>query len=533
MYEAEDQEQHVWQLSDYLRAVRERAWIIVAVVVVVAGLALGISASSTSLYKASSTLVYKTNTLDKTLFGAQVFSNTDEPRDLETAAQLVRVERVAAGVKEQLHSTRSTAELLNMITVTASIDANLVNIEAVGPDAQEAADIADAFAQQFIATRKAADKAVVAAARELVKEQLDGLSSSDASSEYGSMLRDNYERLQILESMQTGGFSEVGTAAAPLSPFSPRPARTGVIALIVGLVAGFGLVFLLDYFDRRIKDSKMLERVSGLPILALVPAADNHRWSSWRKQERSGDAIGFLSHPLMLESFRTLRSGLQYFNVKKNIKTILVTSGLPREGKTVTAINLSLSLTLAGNRVVLVESDLRQAMVASYLNIADDVGLSTVLATGLDYKLTLRSVDLKQLVPKNVWDQANETGSVRLDHRLHCLTSGPLPPNPAELLSSDLMNELLRDLSASTEIDYVVIDSPPVLPVADALILAPNVDAVMVVTRMNWSTQAETQDTCKRLRRSGARVIGVVASGVKMSTKGRHRSRGYYQYDYR
>ena len=219
--------------------------------------------------------------------------------------------------------------------------------------------------------------------------------------------------------------------------------------------------------------------------------------------------------------------------MKKNIKTILVTSGLPREGKTVTAINLSLSLTLAGNRVVLVESDLRQAMVASYLNIADDVGLSTVLATGLDYKLTLRSVDLKQLVPKNVWDQANETGSVRLDHRLHCLTSGPLPPNPAELLSSDLMNELLRDLSASTEIDYVVIDSPPVLPVADALILAPNVDAVMVVTRMNWSTQAETQDTCKRLRRSGARVIGVVASGVKMSTKGRHRSRGYYQYDYR
>jgi Mrp family chromosome partitioning ATPase len=154
------------------------------------------------------------------------------------------------------------------------------------------------------------------------------------------------------------------------------------------------------------------------------------------------------------------------------------------------------------------------------------------LATGLDYKLALRSVDLKKLVPEEVWEQANETGG-GLDRRFHCLASGPLPPNPAELLSSDLMTELLKDLSASTEVDYVVIDSPPVLPVADALILAPNVDAVMVVTRMNWSTQAETQETCKRLRRSDARVIGVVASGVKMATKGHHRSRQYYQYDYR
>ncbi len=444
----------------------------------------------------------------------------------------MRVEQVAHDVKDQLRSTRSTGELLNMLTVTASADANLVNIEAVGPDAQETADIANAFAQQFIAARKAADSAVVAAARGLVKEQLDGLSSTDASSEYGSMLRDNYERLQILESMQTGGFSQVSTAEVPSSPFSPRPVRTGAIALVVGLVVGFGAVFLLDYFDRRIKDSKMLERVSGLPILALVPTTEAGRWGRWRSHPRSADAIGFLSHPLMLESFRTLRSSLKYFDVKKAIKVILVTSGLPREGKTITAINLSVSLALAGRRVVLVEADLRRSMVASYLNIEDDVGLSTVLATGLDYKLALRSVDLKQLVPNEVWERANETGDVRLEHRLHCLTSGPLPPNPAELLSSHLMNELLRDLSTSTDIDYVVIDSPPVLPVADALILAPNVDAVIVTTRMNWSTQAETQETCKRLRRSGGRVIGVVANGVKMATKG-YRRRAYYQYDYR
>jgi len=150
---AEDQQQHVWELSDYLKVIRDRAWIIIVTVVVVAGAALAMSLSSTPLYRASSTLVYQTNDLDKTLFGSQVFSDADVPRDLQTAAGLVRVEQVAEGAQHQLNSARSPGELLNMISVTSSTDSNLVEIEAVGTKAQEAADVANAFAQQFILVR--------------------------------------------------------------------------------------------------------------------------------------------------------------------------------------------------------------------------------------------------------------------------------------------------------------------------------------------------------------------------------------------
>ena len=528
MVGAEDQQQHVWELSDYLKVIRDRAWIIIVTVVVVAGAALAMSLSSTPLYRASSTLVYQTNDLDKTLFGSQVFSDADVPRDLQTAAGLVRVEQVAEGAQHQLNSARSPGELLNMISVTSSTDSNLVEIEAVGTKAQEAADVANAFAQQFILVRQESDRAVVAAARDLVKKQLDGLSTTDASSDYGLMLKEKYESLEILESMQTGGFSQVQSAAAASSPFSPRPGRTGIIALAVGLVAGLGLAFLVDHLDKRIKDTKTLERVSDLPVLAFVPTVGG-RWKG-REGVRSAEAVGFVSQPLMLESFRTLRSSLQYFGVSRNIKTILITSGLPREGKTVTSINLAISLALAGSRVALVEADLRRPMIPFYLNIDDEVGLSRVLAAGVDFKLAFKPVDLRDLVPKEVWEKTNDDDGYWLEHSLHCLASGPLPPNPAELLSSELMDKLLRNLSASTSFDYVIIDTPPVLSVADALVLAPKVDAVIVTTRMNWTTRGEVQEATAQLRRSGAHVIGIVASGVHPTRSAYYRKRGYYQY---
>ena len=123
-------------------------------------------------------------------------------------------------------------------------------------------------------------------------------------------------------------------------------------------------------------------------------------------QEAVREPGGFRCEPWMLESFRTLRSSLQYFDVEKSIKTILVTSGLPREGKTVTTVNLALSLALAGNRVVIIEADLRRPMIPQYLGIDSEVGLSTVLATGVDVQLAFRSVDLKALVPKEVARQS-------------------------------------------------------------------------------------------------------------------------------
>jgi polysaccharide biosynthesis transport protein len=527
----EEQQPGTTKSPEYLRVIRERAWVIILAVVVVLGATLALSFHATPQYRASAKLVYQTNNLDYTLFGAQVFSDTNQPRNVQTAAQMVQLPQVAEAVKKQLDSPRSGAQLLEMITVTSSTDTNLIQIDAVSPDAKDAADVANAFAKQFMTIRQNSDRALVASARELVKAQLDGLSAADAASDYGLMLKDKYESLQILESMQNGGFTQVQTALVPPAPFSPRPIRNGLLAVFAGLVVGLLLAFLLNYLDKRVKDTKVLEEVSGLPVLATVPAIGG-RWRGHPGKDRSKSPVGFATHPEMLESFRTLRSSLQYFDVEKSIKTVLITSGLPREGKTVTTVNLALSLALAGNRVVIIEADLRRPMIPQYLGIDSEVGLSTVLATGVDVQFALRQVDLGAFVPEEVRDTAREARGFSLDEGLRCLASGPLPPNPAELLSSGLMGELLHSLSASALIDYVVIDTPPVLSVADALVLAPKVDAVILTTRMNWTTRAEAQETSDRLRRSGARVIGVVAMGEKV--KSRHYSkRGYYQYGYR
>jgi len=301
-----------------------------------------------------------------------------------------------------------------------------------------------------------------------------------------------------------------------------------IVVITLALVLGLGLAFLLDYLDKRVKDTKALEQASGLLVLAAVPALRG-KWRGRPGKERSASPVGFASNPATLESFRTLRSSLQYFNVEKTIKTILITSGLPREGKTVTTVNLALSLALAGKRVVIVEADLRRPMIPRYLGINSDLGLSTVLATGVDVQFALRSVDLTALVPGEVRERAWGASGFPLEGSLRCLASGPLPPNPAELLSSVPMETLLRTLKESESVDYVVIDTPPVLSVADALVLAPKVDAVVVTARMNWTTRAEVQEVSNQLRRSGARVLGVLATGVKAESHYYGR-RGYYQY---
>jgi Mrp family chromosome partitioning ATPase len=164
------------------------------------------------------------------------------------------------------------------------------------------------------------------------------------------------------------------------------------------------------------------------------------------------------------------------------------------------------------------------------LHVRNQVGLSTVLSGRAPAKDALQPVRLDVLVPTEVRDHVREVDGVPLERALYCLASGPLPPNPAELLSSGRMEKLLRELSSATKVDYVVIDTPPVLSVADALVVAPQVDAVIVTARINWTTREDAEEVGDRLRRCGARVIGAVAGGVKAG-RGYYRKRGYgYSY---
>ena len=521
MADIENEPQATIGLEDYLRIAWERAWIIILAVVVVVGIALYMSLTTTPMYSAASSLVYQKNDMDTVVSGYGLYAyDYDRDRTIATAVAAIGSSGpLAEAVKAQLRSDKPAEMLMGMVSVGTTEGSDLVSIQAASPDPREAATVANAYADQFVIYRRNTDRATVAAAREVLKQQIDTLTPEERLNDYGLILQDKYETLRVLESMQDGRFSLLRRAVVPTAPYAPQTTRNAVLALVVGLVLGAGIAILIEYLDKRVKDEKTLERVTGLPVLASIPAVGG-KWRNTGKGQRSNSVVGFEgSSSILLESFRTLRSSLQYFDVGGTLSTIIVTSGLPREGKSVTTVNLAISLALSGHRVVILEADLRRPMMHQYLGLDNQVGLSTVLAGKSTIAKASQLVDMDALVPSKERIAQEEGGSLSLRKNLYCLPSGPLPPNPAELLGSAKMGQVIHELKRTC--DYLLIDTPPVLPVSDALLVAANADAIILTARLNSSTRGELDEVRSLLNRAGVRVLGVVAGGVK-------KKRGYY-----
>ncbi len=411
----------------------------------------------------------------------------------------------------------------------ASADgSDLVTITVVNADPKKAAAIANAFADQFIVYRKISARALVAEATDLIQSKLNSMTETQLASSYGLLLQDKHESLRILEATLDGDFKLLTHASEPGAPFTPQTKRDITLALVLGLVLGVGLAFLLEYLDKRIKDERTLEKVAGVPVLAGVPIV-GRSWKSTGRGKRSLDIVGFAGdRSPLLESFRTLRSTLQYFNVDGDLRKILVTSGLPLEGKTVTTVNLGIALAMSGKRVIILEADLRRPMVHKYLGLDNEKGLSNLLAGTSSVPGVMQLVAMDPLIPARARRGENGQPPLVLRKNLYCITSGPLPPNPTELLQSSRMEDVISELEGLA--DYVLIDTPPVLPVSDAVALAPRTDAVILVARLHSSTRGELEGVREVLDRTGARVIGVVAGGVKMRRSHYYRRGYHYHY---
>ena len=208
----------------------------------------------------------------------------------------------------------------------------------------------------------------------------------------------------------------------------------------------------------------------------------------------------------------------------------LITSGLPQEGKTVTTVNLALSLALSGKRVIVVEADLRRPMVHEYLGVDRAPGLSDVLAGTKGATEVLQLVKADEFLPAFGRRQEGEVDPRLLQRNFYVMTSGPLPPNPAELLASDRMAAVVKELAGLT--DCVIIDTPPLLMVSDALTVAQHVDGVILTALLGSTTRDEAQEVRSQLERAGVRVIGVVAGGAKRGHS-YYRTRGYKGYAYK
>ncbi len=303
-------------------------------------------------------------------------------------------------------------------------------------------------------------------------------------------------------------------AVTPGGPIGPERNRNIVLAFLVSLLGGVGLSFLLDYLDDSIRTSDDIGRHLGLPTLALIP---HQEVVANKNQLKSGSADGDEVHSLALialqdtrspiaEAYRHLRTSLLFSSAGNPPQTILVTSSQPSEGKTTTAINTAIALAQSDAKVVIIDCDLRRPRLHSHFGLSNTHGLTNYLSGEKD--------------TQNLLKQCPDLPNLKI------ISSGPIPPNPAELLSSNEMKNLLQYLKGNFK--HVIIDSPPAISFTDSAILSTLVDGVVLVAKAGSSSIHLMRRFKQRLAGLGTRIYGVVLNGVKPNSL----EYGYYGYDY-
>jgi capsular exopolysaccharide synthesis family protein len=364
------------------------------------------------------------------------------------------------------------------ITGLADEDTGFITLTATADSGERAARVADAAAKALNATR---ERRGVERANKAIQGVLTDLRKLDRGPRDATERQQLSQKLQSLRTLRAAQGSNavvIEPATVPASPVSPNPRRNAILAFVLALLAGVGLVILVDRMDRRLRDADEVEKLAGAPLLAVI---SNEAFPGGRPAKRTALA------------FQTLRDSLTYFNVDEQLTIIAVTSPLKSEGKTTVATNLAVSLARANKKVILVDADLRRPQVAHRMGVGEDRGLSSVL-------LGDRLEDALQ--------EVTPFGS-----HLRILPAGPKPPNPSELIGSKRMSALLAELEELA--DVVVIDTTPLLVVSDAFPLLEQVSGTVGIARLDQTPREAVQRMVEITRTAGGRVFGMVATGAK------------------
>ncbi|NQS99492.1 MAG: polysaccharide biosynthesis tyrosine autokinase, partial [Candidatus Omnitrophica bacterium] len=335
-----------------------------------------------------------------------------------------------------------------------------------------------------------------------------------------STLREKHEEAQIAEAEKTEDVSIVDYASVPQSAAHPKKGQGVVLGILVGLVLGLTMVFAVEGMDSSIGTIEDVEEVLKRPVLGVIPHVRVERelqpW--WRRDLLQGKPSKLEEAKARLivhdqpkspiaEAYRTLRTNLKLTGAER--KTLLVTSAGPREGKTTVLVNLALTAAQMGNRTLIVSSDLRRPALYQTFGLQREPGLNEVLSEAIEWKKALRRLsDL--LIGVMGFDQLLKTPG--LDN-LSILTSGRIPLNPSELLGSKAAANLIEQLKA--EFDVVLFDSPPILPITDAVLLAPKVDGVILVYETGRTAKAALLRAKSLLESVGAKMLGVVLNHIQ------------------
>ncbi len=501
-----------------------RKWLplLIAGMVVGAAIAFGVSSVSPRVYEARATLIV----------GQELSALNPDVNELNVAQRLsstyaaIATKRPALeAVIKDLGLDVSPEQLARRVFAEAATDSTLLIITAQDTEPARAAGIANALGQLLVERTPAVQgleselqqfiESELKATREQIQETqaqvetlsalasprpadvnaLDGLRGRLVTlrSTYASLLASSAENAANL-------LTVIEPAIAPESPISPRVLLNTVLATVVGLFLAAAIAALAEYLDDRVKDADAVREVIGLSTLGTVG-----RMKIGARQAELY-RLATLIHPRsgIAESYRTLRTNIEFASVDVPIRTLLVTSAAPSEGKTVTAANLAIAFAQADRTTILVDADLRKPGVNELFRIPNEQGLTSMLRD--------QSMDLDDVA------QPTEQAHLRI------ITTGPLPPNPAELLGSQRMRETMEKITEAA--DIVIFDTPPVQVVIDAAVMSAYLDAAVLVVDVGRSRRGAVRQAREALAKAGANVLGVVLNKVPKAT--RSSDSGYY-----
>ena len=495
-------------LEGVISTLRRRAGLIVLCLVVTTAVAVGFSLLQEKQYSASASLLFRDPGFAQDLFGSSATPpNTDPTRDAATNEKLVGLDVVAARTAFALKGGLTSEDISEKTSVSPAGLSDVVTVTATDHSPAKARLIANTFARQFISVRANADKSKLRQAQALAEAEYERLPAAEQEGVRGESLSRAAEKLGVLASLQTGNAELVQPAELPTSPSSPKPLRNGLIGALLGLLLGIGLAFLFTRLNRDLQEPEEASDAFDLPVLGVVPE------SKAILQSNTGEVaeLPFMEN----EAFRMLRASLRYFNVNRDVRSVLVTSGAAQEGKSTVAWNLA-RVAASSSRVVILETDLRNPTLARQHGLAMGPGLTELLT---------HQVALEGAVQhKPIAGAGNGSGAG--ERWVDVIVSGLIPPNPAELLESESMSAILEQLKA--RYDLVVIDTAPIGVVSDAFPLLRRVDGVIVVARLGKTTRDAGKRIREQLSRLEAPVLGIVANGMKL----KRRSKYGYGYGY-